>query len=145
MRQSQYVAIDSIKTEKQPSAQLRLNRMMTITQRGLRSLGPRGLDVSEEHPLHGSAALHLPPQRRCLPTQGRARALDGGPRKRGIAAQDESQSNPAFAPRQRDFGTVAVLQDAEQRHNTRPGKVEVLLAVSWLVPSLAWPGLGGFG
>jgi hypothetical protein len=86
---SQHVAIDAVEAEKQPSAQLLLDRVVTIAQRGLRRLGPHRLNVSQEQPLHGPAAVQLSPQRGRLPAQGRARALDRGPRERGIAAQDE--------------------------------------------------------
>jgi len=68
LRHSEYVAIDTVQTEKQPSAQLLLERVMTIAQRGLRRLGPYRLNVSQQHPLHDSAALHFPPQRGRLPT-----------------------------------------------------------------------------
>jgi hypothetical protein len=47
---AQDIVIDSIEAKQQPPANLLLERVMPVAQRGLRCLGPHSLHVAKEHP-----------------------------------------------------------------------------------------------
>jgi hypothetical protein len=126
MRHYQLIGLQEVVVDEKPSAQLLLDRMQPIANRGLRDLRHQRLCVTQQYLLEYTAETELIVQRLRSHTERITRALNNGPARCCAAAHIQSDADQSVVAGHADLGGRAVLHNVKKRDDRRRGKVDVL-------------------
>lgn len=103
LRHRQLGGVDPVVAEQQPAAEALFDGMQPVAHGGLADLGDEGLDIAQQHLLHGAPLFELGLQPLGRYPQRPARDLHHRPVGRGVTAQKDGDAHHAVIARQAHF------------------------------------------
>ena len=137
LRHRKLVRLQAIQTQQQPAAQLLVDRVMPVADRGLRHLRDQRLRVAQQQ-VHGRAEpAELGLEQVGLEAVSVPGALHHRAAGRGVAAHEQRYAENALVADDGDFGRRAILHHVQQRNDAGRREVDVSQRGAGLVEHVA--------
>jgi hypothetical protein len=122
-----------VHAEKQPAAQLLLQRMMPVAYRRLRHLRDQRLGVAQQEQLERAAAIELAPDHHGRNAVGMARVLHHRAAGGRFAAHERRDADHPFVSGKRELRRGSVARHREQRNDAIGREIDVVEALAGFV------------